>query len=119
MLNNEKRKVKCIELNKVFDSIEEANRFIGYIRCVENALNPYTANETAGNYHWMYVDEIVDEIIDEIVEPIKEPIKEEVVEEVVEPIVEEIVKPNIFICSECGKEYKTERGLRKHIESKH
>ena len=34
-------------------------------------------------------------------------------------VVEEVVKPNIFICSECGKEYKTERGLKKHIESKH
>ena len=110
MLENE-RKVKCVETGEIFDSVAEANAYLGYLRLIENVLNEHTANETAGNYHWMYVDEVVEEI--------EEPIKEEVVEEVVEPIVEEIVKPNIFICSECGKEYKTERGLKKHIESKH
>ena len=102
MLENE-RKVKCVETGEIFDSVAEANAYLGYLRLIENVLNEHTANETAGGLHWEYIDEI----IDEIVEPIKEPIKEEV------------VKPNIFICSECGKEYKTERGLKKHIESKH
>ena len=106
MLENE-RKVRCVETGEIFDSVAEANAYLGYLRLIENVLNEHTANETAGGLHWEYIDEI----IDEIVEPIKEPIKEEVVEEV--------VKPNIFICSECGKEYKTERGLKKHIESKH
>lgn len=106
MLEDE-RKVKCVETGEIFDNVAEANAYLGYLRLIENVLNEHTANETAGGLHWEYIDEI----IDEIVEPIKEPIKEEVVEEV--------VKPNIFICSECGKEYKTERGLKKHIESKH
>lgn len=112
-MDNE-RKVKCVETGEIFDSVAEANAYLGYLRLIENVLNEHTANETAGGFHWKYVDEE-----EQIVEPIEEPIKEEVVEEVVEPIVEEVVKPNIFICSECGKEYKTERGLRKHIESKH
>ena len=114
MLEDE-RKVRCVETGEIFDSVAEANAYLGYLRLIENVLNEHTANETAGGLHWEYIDEI----IDKIVEPIKEPIKEEVVEEVVEPIVEEVVEPNIFICSECGKEYKTERGLKKHIESKH
>ena len=110
MLEDE-RKVRCVETGEIFDSVAEANAYLGYLRLIENVLNEHTANETAGGLHWEYIDEIIDEIV--------EPIKEEVVEEVVEPIVEEVVKPNIFICSECGKEYKTERGLKKHIESKH
>lgn len=110
MLEDE-RKVRCVETGEVFDSVAEANAYLGYLRLIENVLNEHTANETAGGLHWEYIDEI----IDEIVEPIKEPIKEEVVE----PIVEEVVKPNIFICSECGKEYKTKRGLDNHIKSKH
>ena len=91
MLDNE-RKVKCVETGEIFDSVAEANAYLGYLRLIENVLNEHTANETAGGFHWEYVDE---------------------------EIVDEVVKPNIFICSECGKEYKTERGLKKHIESKH
>ena len=102
MLEDE-RKVRCVETGEIFDSVAEANAYLGYLRLIENVLNEHTANETAGGLHWEYVDEIIEEI--------EEPM--------VEPIVEEVVKPNIFICSECGKEYKTERGLRKHIESKH
>lgn len=101
MLEDE-RKVKCVETGEIFDSVAEANAYLGYLRLIENVLNEHTANETAGGFHWKYVDEE-----EQIVEPIKE------------EVVEEVVKPNIFICSECGKEYKTERGLRKHIESKH
>ena len=101
-MDNE-RKVRCIETGEIFDSVAEANKYLGYLRLIENVLNEHTANETAGGFHWEYVDEVV----------------EEVEEPIVKPIVEEVVKPNIFICSECGKEYKTERGLKKHIESKH
>lgn len=106
MLEDE-RKVRCVETGEIFDSVAEANAYLGYLRLIENVLNEHTANETAGGYHWEYVDEIVDEVVEEIEEPIKE------------PIVEEVVKPTVFVCQECGKEYKTERGLRKHIESKH
>ena len=104
-MDNE-RKVRCVETGEIFDSVAEANAYLGYLRLIENVLNEHTANETAGGFHWMYVDE-------EVVEEIEEPMVEEIVEEVVKPIVEEVVKPNIFICSECGKEYKTERGLKK------
>ena len=97
-MDNE-RKVRCVETGEIFDSVAEANAYLGYLRLIENVLNEHTANETAGGLHWEYIDEIIDEIV--------------------EPIKEEVVKPNIFICSECGKEYKTERGLKKHIESKH
>ena len=31
----------------------------------------------------------------------------------------EEVKQDVFICKECGKEYKTERGLNNHIKTKH
>jgi uncharacterized C2H2 Zn-finger protein len=31
-----------------------------------------------------------------------------------------IVKPpQVFVCPECGKEYKTEDGLTKHMEKEH
>ena len=45
----------------------------------------------------------------------QEPIKV-VEEQVVEEIVEEV---NVFVCPHCDKEYKTKRGLDKHIETKH
>ena len=95
MLDNE-RKVRCVELDIVFDSVAEANAYLGYLRYVENVLNDHTANEVAGGYHWEYVDE-----------------------EIEEPIVEVEMERDIFICPHCAKEYKTERGLKKHIESKH
>lgn len=106
MLEDE-RKVRCVETGEIFDSVAEANAYLGYLRLIENVLNEHTANETAGGYHWEYVDEIVDEVVEEIEEPIKE------------PIVEEVVKPTVFVCQECGKEYKTKRGLDNHIKSKH
>lgn len=45
----------------------------------------------------------------------QEPI-EVVEEQVVEEIVEEV---DVFVCPHCDKEYKTKRGLDKHIETKH
>ena len=30
-----------------------------------------------------------------------------------------IETPKVFTCPECGKEYKTEDGLNKHIEKEH
>ena len=115
MLENE-RKVRCVETGEIFDSVAEANAYLGYLRLIENVLNEHTANETAGGFHWEYVDE---EVVEEIEEPMVEEIVEKIEEPIKEEVVEEVVKPNIFICSECGKEYKTERGLKKHIESKH
>lgn len=100
----EDRKVRCVELDIVFDSVAEANAYLGYTRLIENVLNEHTANETAGGFHWEYVDE---EII------------EEVVEEVSCATIEEEVKQDVFVCVHCGKEYKTQRGLKKHIETKH
>lgn len=47
----------------------------------------------------------------------QEPVMEEVVEEVVEEK-EEVVK-DVFVCPHCSREYKTKRGLDKHIETKH
>lgn len=91
----EDRKVRCVELDIVFDSVAEANAYLGYTRLIENVLNEHTANETAGGFHWEYVDE---EIIEEV--PCE-------------------TKVNIFICEHCGKEYKTQKGLKKHIETKH
>ena len=44
-------------------------------------------------------------------------VKEEVVVE--EKIEEEVVEGVVFVCPHCSKEYKTERGLKKHIETKH
>ena len=45
----------------------------------------------------------------------QEPI-EVVEEQVVEEIVEEV---DVFVCPHCDKEYKTKRGLDKHIATKH
>ena len=28
-------------------------------------------------------------------------------------------KEEVFVCEHCGKEYKTEKGLKAHIEQKH
>lgn len=32
---------------------------------------------------------------------------------------QEVIKEEVFICEHCGKEYKTERGLHVHQETKH
>lgn len=41
----------------------------------------------------------------------------EQVEVVEEQVIDEIV--DVFVCPHCNKEYKTKRGLDKHIETKH
>ena len=45
------------------------------------------------------------EIVEEVVEKIEEPIEE--------------VKEDVFVCPHCSREYKTKRGLDKHIATKH
>lgn len=30
-----------------------------------------------------------------------------------------VTPPAVFVCPVCGKEYKTEDGLRKHVEKEH
>lgn len=62
-----------------------------------------------------FIDKLVEEVVEEAPELNEE--VTEVSEEVVE--VEEVVKQDVFICKECGKEYKTERGLNNHIKTKH
>lgn len=32
---------------------------------------------------------------------------------------EKAATPDVFVCPVCGKEYKTEDGLKKHIQEKH
>lgn len=59
-----------------------------------------------------FIDKLVEEVVEEAPE-----LNEEVTE-VSEEVVEE-VKQDVFICKECGKEYKTERGLNNHIKTKH
>ena len=59
-----------------------------------------------------FIDKLVEEVVEEAPE-----LNEEVTE-VSEEVVEE-VKEDIFICKECGKEYKTERGLNNNIKTKH
>lgn len=44
---------------------------------------------------------------------------EEVVVEEIEEHKEEEVEKDVFVCPHCNKEYKTERGLKNHIETKH
>ena len=46
-------------------------------------------------------------------------IMEKVVEKIEEPIAEKEVKEDVFVCPHCSREYKTKRGLDKHIETKH
>ena len=59
-----------------------------------------------------FIDKLVEEVVEEAPE-----LNEEVTE-VSEEVVEE-VKQDVFICKECGKEYKTERGLNHHMKTKH
>ena len=56
-----------------------------------------------------FIDKLVEEVVEEAPE-----LNEEVTE-----VSEEEVKQDVFICKECGKEYKTERGLNNHIKTKH
>lgn len=48
---------------------------------------------------------------------IEERKQQEQVEVVEEQVIDEIV--DVFVCPHCDKEYKTKRGLDKHIETKH
>ena len=59
-----------------------------------------------------FIDKLVEEVVEEAPE-----LNEEVTEVSEEDVVE--VKQDVFICKECGKEYKTERGLNNHIKTKH
>ena len=60
-----------------------------------------------------FIDKLVEEVVEEAPE-----LNEEVTEVSEEDVVEE-VEQDVFICKECGKEYKTERGLNNHIKTKH
>ena len=59
-----------------------------------------------------FIDKLVEEVVEEAPE-----LNEEVTEVSEEDVIE--VKQDVFICKECGKEYKTERGLNNHIKTKH
>ena len=61
-----------------------------------------------------FIDKLVEEVVEEVPE-----LNDEVTEVSEEDVVEEVVKQDIFVCKECGKEYKTERGLNNHIKTKH
>lgn len=36
-----------------------------------------------------------------------------------EAVSEQVATPDVFTCPVCGKEYKTEEGLQRHIQDKH
>ena len=59
-----------------------------------------------------FIDKLVEEVVEEAPE-----LNEEVTEVSEEDVIE--VKQDVFICKECGKEYKTERGLNNHMKTKH
>lgn len=46
--------VKCIELNKIFNSLKEAAEFVN-IKAPNNISNAILREGTAGGYHWKYV----------------------------------------------------------------
>lgn len=48
------RKVICIELNKIFDSIAEANQFFNRKPSASNIHNVINKTNTAYGYHWKY-----------------------------------------------------------------
>lgn len=48
------KKVLCIEINKVFDSLSNASQFINGNRHICDACKG--TRETAGGYHWKYVN---------------------------------------------------------------
>jgi len=52
-INRPKRKVLCIELNIIFNSVKEASEFIG----CSVASCCCGRNKTAGGYHWKYVED--------------------------------------------------------------
>ena len=50
------KKVLCVELNKVFESVNEASNFIGKKPCsITQACRKDI--KTCGGYHWEYVNE--------------------------------------------------------------
>jgi hypothetical protein len=49
------RKVKCVELNQVFDSIKQANEALNIKgNGVAKVLSPKAPHKTAGGFHWEY-----------------------------------------------------------------
>lgn len=48
------KKVICVETGKVFDTVKEAEQWLG-----KGGITPCCKgkNKTAGKYHWMYYDE--------------------------------------------------------------
>lgn len=59
-----KRKVKCIELNLIFDCVGDANEYLGKPRTRDNIGACVRGNqETAFGYHWEYVTEEQEQVI--------------------------------------------------------
>ena len=57
--NANSRKVLCIELNRVFYGASEASRVLGISQSgIVRCCNKTKYYNTAGGYHWRYVDEI-------------------------------------------------------------
>lgn len=55
--SNRKKKVLCIELNKTFDSLEDARKHLGLKSSGHISQCCYGKRKTAGGYHWKYVEE--------------------------------------------------------------
>ena len=54
---SEKIKVYCVELDKYFDSITEASKYIG--RSDKNISNVlHGRSKTCGGYHWVYAEDV-------------------------------------------------------------
>lgn len=57
------KKVKCIELDKVFNSIAEANEYLGLPRNNSNInINARGKSRSAWGYHWEYITEEQEEL---------------------------------------------------------
>lgn len=53
------KKVRCIELNKIFDSIYKANAYFGKSYYSNNINNSIKRKGTAFGYHWEYIKEAI------------------------------------------------------------
>ena len=54
------KKVYCLELDKIFSSTREAERFLG-ISCsnISRCCNHEKCYKTASGYHWFYIDDVL------------------------------------------------------------
>ena len=54
--NPNARKIKCVELNKIFDTVEDALKFINRTR--QSLWDAMKRGGKCGGYHWEYIEEV-------------------------------------------------------------